>query len=93
MQQEVFQFNTDLQVAGQQGEIDRLRKALADDDRIVALRRSVRQAAESKLRNGVIDTTDLLQKITDEANARSARSAREIELLKAIYQLKYTINR
>ena len=43
--------------------------------------------------NGVIDTTDLLQKITDEANARSARSAREIELLKAIYQLKYTINR
>lgn len=56
-------------------------------------RRSVRRAAESKLRNGVIDTTDLLQKITDEANARSARSAREIELLKAIYQLKYTINR
>lgn len=93
VQQEVFQFNTDLQVAGQQGEIDRLRKALADDDRIVALRRSVRRAAESKLRNGVIDTTDLLQKITDEANARSARSAREIELLKAIYQLKYTINR
>ena len=63
------------------------------DDRIVALRRSVREAAESKLRNGVIDTDDLLRKITDEAAAATARSAREIELLKTIYELKHTINR
>ena len=63
------------------------------DDRIVALRRSVREAAESKLRNGVIDTNDLLQKITDEAAAATARSAREIELLKSIYELKHTLNR
>ena len=72
---------------------DLLGKALADDDRIVALRRSVREAAESKLRNGVIDTDDLLRKITDEAAAATARSAREIELLKTIYELKHTINR
>ena len=93
IQRDVFLFNTDLQVAEEQGNISRLRRALADDDRIVALRRSVREAAESKLRNGVIDTNDLLRKITDEASARSARSLREVELLKAIYVLKYTINR
>ena len=93
IQRDVFLFNTDLQVAEEQGNISRLRRALADDDRIVALRRSVREAAESKLRNGVIDTNDLLRKITDEASARSARSLREVELLKAIYGLKYTINR
>lgn len=93
IQRDVFLFNTDLQVAEEQGNISRLRRALADDDRIVALRRSVREAAESKLRNGVIDTNDLLRKITDEASARSARSLREVELLKAIYELKYTINR
>lgn len=93
IQRDVFLFNTDLQVAEKQGNISRLRRALADDDRIVALRRSVREAAESKLRNGVIDTNDLLRKITDEASARSARSLREVELLKAIYELKYTINR
>ena len=29
----------------------------------------------------------------DEATARSARSAREIELLQTIYELKHTINR
>lgn len=93
IQRDVFLFNTDLQVAEEQGNISRLRRTLADDDRIVALRRSVREAAESKLRNGVIDTNDLLRKITDEASARSARSLREVELLKAIYELKYTINR
>ena len=70
-----------------------LRRALADDVRIVQLRRAVREAAESKLRNGVIDTNDLLRKITEEATAATARSAREIELVKTIYELKHTINR
>lgn len=92
VQRDVFLFNTRLQTTEESGEIIRLRRALADDDRIVALRRSVREAAESKLRNGVIDTNDLLGKITDEAAAATARSAREIELLKTIYELKHTIN-
>ena len=92
VQRDVFLFNNRLEVADQTGEIARLRRALADDDRIVALRRSVREAAESKLRNGVIDTNDLLQKITDEDTAAAARSAREIELVKTIYELKHTIN-
>lgn len=69
------------------------RRALADDDRIVRLRRAVREAAESELRNGVLDTNGLLRKIADEDAAAAARSAREIELLKTIYELKHTINR
>lgn len=92
VQREVFLFNTQLQTTAENGDIARLRKALADDDRIVVLRRSVREAAESKLRNGVIDTNDLLRKITEEATAATARSAREIELVKTIYELKHTIN-
>lgn len=92
VQRDVFLFNTQLQTIQESGDIARLRKALADDDRIVALRRSVREAAESKLRNGVIDTNDLLRKITEENTAATARSAREIELIKTIYELKHTIN-
>ena len=91
VQRDVFLFNNRLQAAQESGEIARLRRALADDDRIVALRRSVREAAESKLRNGVIDTNDLLKTITEEDAAAAARSAREIELLKAIYELNHTI--
>ena len=92
VQRDVFLFNMNLQAAQENGDIARLRKAIADDDRIVALRRSVREAAESKLRNGIIDTHDL-SKITDESTASMARSMREIELLKAIYEYKHTINR
>lgn len=93
VQRDIFLFNMALQTAQDNGNIARLRRVLADDDRIVALRRSVREAAESKLRNGVIDTHDLLTKITEESAAAMARSMREIELLKTIYELKHTINR
>ena len=92
LQRDVFRFETNLQISQETGDITRLRKTLADDARIVALRQSVREAAESKLRNGIIDTNDLLQKITDEAAARSAQSVHEIELLKALYELKHTTN-
>lgn len=93
VQRDLFRFNNALEIARENGEIARLRRALADDDRIVQLRRSVREAAESKLRNGVIDTNDLLRKITEEETATAARNAREIELIKTIYELKHTINR
>lgn len=92
LQRDVFRFETDLQISQETGDIARLRKTIADDARIVSLRQSVREAAESKLRNGIIDTNDLLQKITDEAAARSAQSVHEIELLKALYELKHTTN-
>ena len=93
VERDVFLFNTRLRSERESGEIARLRRALADDDRIVALRRSVRRAAEAKLDNGVIDTDDLLRRITEEAAAATARSAHEIELVKTICELRHTLNR
>lgn len=92
VQRDIFLFNTRMQTAQDNGEIARLHKAIADDARIVELRRSVRMAAESQLENGVIDATDLLRKITDETAAALARSTHEIELLQAMYRLKHTLN-
>ena len=92
IQRDNFLFNTRMQVTQDDGEIERLRNALKDDDRIVELRRSVRIAAESKMENGVIDATDLLRKIADETTATLNRSTHEIELLQAIYRLKTTLN-
>ena len=92
VQRDIFLFNTRVQTAQDDGEIARLRKAVTEDTRIVELRRSVRMAAESKLENGVIDATDLLQKITDETSAMLSRSTHEIELLQAVYRLKHTLN-
>ena len=92
VQRDVFLFNTQMQTTQDDGEIARLRQAITDDSRIVELRRRVRMAAESQLKNGVIDSTDLLRKITDETSASLARSTHEIELLQATYRLKTTLN-
>lgn len=92
LQRDIFLFNTEMQTTEEDGEIARLMSAIKDDDRIVELRRRVRIAAESQLENGVIDSTDLLRKITDETNAALSRSTHEIELLQATYRLKTTLN-
>ena len=92
LQRDVFLFNTQMQTVQDDGEIDRLKSAIEDDKRIVELRKSVRVAAESNLKNGMIDATDLLQKIADENNALLNLSTHEIELLQAIYRLKTTLN-
>ena len=89
----MFLFNTRLQTQSQSARITELEEIIKDDARIVALRTNVRRAAESQLKNGVIDATALLTKITDENQARLTSSYHEIQLLQSIYQLKYTLNR
>ena len=93
LQREVFAFNSRLQAEQESAEVRRIREAIADDDRIVALRSRVREAAEARLQEGMIDTHDLLGTISDETSAKIARSTHQIELVKAIYDLKHTLNR
>lgn len=93
IQKDIFSFNNRLQAEQDDAEIRRIKAVLADDDRIVRLRQNVREAAEARLQEGAIDMNDLLTKISDESAAMIARSTHEIELVKAIYDLKYTLNR
>lgn len=90
---ETFLFNTRLLTTQQRRQIDALRDVMATDGRIVELSTEVRRAAESQLANGVIDTTALLAKITDENQARLAQQYHEIQLIQQIYQLRHTLNR
>ena len=93
LQREVFAFNSRLQAEQESAEVRRIREAIADDERIVALRSRVREAAEARLQEGMIDTHDLLGTISDETSAKIARSTHQIELVKAIYDLKHTLNK
>ena len=88
VQREVFEFNKNLQLTQENAEVVRLSRVLRDDERIVLLRRSVREAAETKHREGLITTSELLRTITEESNAQSARTLHEIELLKKQYEVK-----
>ncbi len=91
-QREVFLFNNRLEQMQQNEAIDRYRRLMSQDDEIIALREQVRKAAESKLSHGLIDVNDLLRDINSENAARLQRSIHEIEMLKQMYDLKYTTN-
>lgn len=89
---ETFLFNSDIKRKEIEGEIDKMHEIMHKDDEIIKLRRSVREAAESKYRNGVIYISDLLREITLENNAEIAGKLNRIELAKEIYRLKTTLN-
>ena len=90
---DVFLWNNNLQQIQQNEDILRYRRLMDDDEDIIALRASVRRAAESKLQHGIIDAPDLVREINAENAARLQQSIHEIEMLKEIYKLKYTLNK
>ena len=89
---DVFLFNNRLEQIQQNEDIERYRRLMADDEEIIALRSSVRKAAESKLQHGIIDVNGLVKEINAENSARVQKSVHEIEMLKEIYDLKFTTN-
>jgi outer membrane protein TolC len=89
---DVFLFNNNLEQMQQNENMERYRRLMADDDEIIALRSSVRKAAESKLAHGIIDVNDLLKEINADNSAQVQKSIHEIEMLKEMYNLKITTN-
>lgn len=89
---ETFIFNNNLEQIQQSEEIQRYRKLMEQDEEIITLRQSVRKAAESKLSHGIIDINDLVREINQENAARLQLSMHETEMLKQIYDYKYTTN-
>ena len=89
---DVFLFNNNLEQIQQNENIARYQRLMSDDEEIIRLRSSVRKAAESKLAHGIIDVNDLVKEINSENQARVQQTVHEIEMLKEIYDLKYTTN-
>ena len=89
---EVFLFNNRMEQIQQNEDIARYKLLMADDEEIIELRSAVRKASESKLSHGIIDVNDLVREINQENAARVQQSIHEIEMLKQIYDNKFTIN-
>ena len=90
---EKFLFNSRIQSARENSEIEAIRDVIKEDSRIVELRQNVRRSAESQLQNGIIDATALLSKINDENQAKLNSAYHNIQLIQNIYKLKNTLNR
>lgn len=89
---EVFLFNNKLEEIQQSENISRYQTMMKIDDEIIVLRTNVRKAAESKLAHGIIDVISLLREINNENAAKTQQPIHEIDMLKEMYNLKYTNN-
>ena len=89
---EVFLFNNKLEEIQQSENISRYQTMMKSNDEIIVLRTNVRKAAESKLAHGIIDVISLLREINNENAAKTQQSIHEIDMLKEMYNLKYTNN-
>ena len=89
---EVFLFNNSIEEIQQKENINRYRKMIQNDDEIIDLRTHIRKAAESKLAHGIIDVNSLLREINNENAAKAQQAIHEIDMLKEMYNLKFTNN-
>ena len=87
-----FLFNNQLDETQQSENVRRFRAIAQRDGEIIALRTSVRKAAESKLAHGIIDVNGLLREINKENAAKTQQAIHEIDMLKAMYDLKFSHN-
>lgn len=89
IQRETFLFNTSVQLTQEQAEIQKIRKMMAKDDEIIELRNRVKRASQSKYKNGVYQTNELIRDINAENQARQTKALRRIQYLMSIYDYKH----
>ena len=91
-QRETLLYNIRLQSTQERAAIEQMEEVMRYDDEIIRLRSTIRKRTEAQVTNGEGSVNDLLRDINAEDRARRNRTAHEVEWLKNIYDLKYTIN-
>ena len=70
----------------------RLIELLKEDEKKYALTTKIRKSAEVEVENGTMNASDLIREINREDISKKQMILHEIELMKAIYQLKHIRN-
>ena len=91
VQKETFLFNTQLAQKQQINTIGKYAELVKNDDAIIALRQSVKNAASAQLENGVLSTHDYINQVYAEDQARQNRILHQVQLLQAQYNYQSTI--
>ncbi len=90
-QEQTFQLNTNISVAQQKTEYDKINELLKDDASLVILRSQVKQSANVQLEAGTISALDLVNYINAEDQAKQALLLHKIQLLQAAYTKQLTL--
>lgn len=87
LQEETFNRNSSVQSVQFKNEIEKLKALIEKDRGIVAIRKTIKDAAVAQLEAGVITSNDYLREVHAEDMARQSMKAHEIQLLQAELQL------
>ena len=90
VQKETFLFNTSLTQKQQSSEVAKYMEMLKEDDEIILLRQSVKNAAAAQLENGVLSSHDYITQVTAENHARQSLILHDIQLLQSQYNYQNT---
>ncbi len=88
---ETFLFNTRMAQKQQNGDVTKYIELLKNDDAIIALRQSVKNAASAQLENGVLSTHDYINEVNAEDQARQNKILHEMQLLQAQFNYQNTM--
>lgn len=91
-QRDVFLFNSGIQTVNNQGEIYKIQQLLTQDDKIIALKENIIRAARKKTENGTMTVNELLKELNSGQQAKQDKIYHRIQLMMAVYNLKYTLN-
>lgn len=83
VQKDLFLLNTNTQLKQQQAELQKLEDLIESDQRIIDIRRQVKEAANAQLANGVITANDFLREVNAEDQARISLITHQLQLLQA----------
>ena len=91
IEQESFIFNTKMEMLMQDAEIKKMRNLVKEDEKVLRLRESIRQASEVKYANCVYTISELISDVNYALIAQQEKLLREIELKMMIYSKKITL--
>lgn len=92
VQRDKFLYNNSLSVTQTEGEVEKLRRQIEDDNEIIVLRGNIKRASEARVAGGTMSVTDMLTELTKENNAIQAKVLHEVELLMNMYIIKTKVN-
>lgn len=93
MNRSLFEMGVRQKIQEQKSTIEKLEKLVSSDEEVLRLRKRIRESAEAQVDRGVMSVTELLDNISQENEASLGKIIHEMELLKAVYSLKHTLNR
>lgn len=85
IQRQTFLFNTQLSLAQQQAEQNKLQELIRSDEEIIALRSSIKTTANTQLENGTITVIDYVSYVNAEDQAKQNKLLHQIQLLMTQY--------